>query len=95
MPGGFESLASSVPCPVAAAADSGRKFYGLQFHPEVQHTAHGIEILRNFVTKIAGCPDNWKPGDIAEEKVRARAEPVGPDGEVVRGPPGRVDSGCS
>jgi GMP synthase (glutamine-hydrolysing) len=92
LPEGFRVVAQSAPCPVAAAADPKRGFYGLQFHPEVSHTQHGTGILRNFVLHIARCPANWKPGSIALEKVARIAEQVGPDGEVVFGLSGGVDS---
>ncbi len=92
LPEGFEVLASSEPCPVAAAADPKRGFYGLQFHPEVGHTDHGIAMLHNFILGVAGCSDSWKPGNIAEEKIQQIAKQVGPDGEVVLGLSGGVDS---
>lgn len=92
LPEGFEVLASSAPCPVAAAADVQRKIYGIQFHPEVTHTEHGQQILKNFVLKVAKCPDSWQPGDIAEEKIRKIQELVGDTGEVVLGLSGGVDS---
>ena len=92
LPQGFESLASSEPCPVAAAADFERKIYGIQFHPEVTHTEHGQKILENFVLGIAGCPDNWRPGNIAEEKIQKIRDLVGETGEIVLGLSGGVDS---
>jgi len=92
LPDGFVALASSKPCPFAAAADVERGCYGLQFHPEVTHTEYGGAILRNFVIDIAKCDANWNPGDIAAQKVAAIAEQVGPKGEVVLGLSGGVDS---
>ncbi|MEM7203593.1 MAG: glutamine-hydrolyzing GMP synthase [Planctomycetota bacterium] len=92
LPEGFVVLASSAPCPVAVAADPARKFYGLQFHPEVSHTQHGFEVLRNFVVDIAGCPTTWQPGSIVDDKIaRVRAQ-AGDEGEVVLGLSGGVDS---
>jgi len=92
LPEGFAAVASSEPCPVAAAAAPGRGFYGLQFHPEVSHTEHGTDMIRNFVLDIAGCAADWNPGDIVEQKIARIAEQVGEDGEVVLGLSGGVDS---
>ncbi len=92
LPAGFAVLARSEPCAVAAAADPARRLYGLQFHPEVHHTQHGTEILRNFVLGIAGCPTDWEPGQMAEQKVAAIRELVGDGGEVILGLSGGVDS---
>jgi GMP synthase (glutamine-hydrolysing) len=92
LPDGFRVLARSAPCPVAAAADPVRRIFGLQFHPEVTHSAEGERILRNFVLRIAGCRDDWHPGNIVDEKVRRIREQVGEDGEVVMGLSGGVDS---
>ncbi|MFO1051939.1 MAG: glutamine-hydrolyzing GMP synthase [Planctomycetota bacterium] len=92
LPDGFAILASSKPCPIAAAADPKRGIYGLQFHPEVTHSVQGERILRNFVLRIARCRDDWHPGNIVEEKVRRVRELVGETGEVVMGLSGGVDS---
>ncbi|MBK8977529.1 MAG: glutamine-hydrolyzing GMP synthase [Planctomycetes bacterium] len=92
LPPGFRVLASSKPCPVAAAADPDRRIYGLQFHPEVTHTVQGERVLRNFVLRVAGCRDDWHPGDVVQEKVRAIRAQVGEHGEVVLGLSGGVDS---
>ncbi|MCC6669855.1 MAG: glutamine-hydrolyzing GMP synthase [Planctomycetes bacterium] len=92
LPPGFTVLARSGPCPVAAAADDKRGFYGLQFHPEVSHSEQGDVVLRNFVVKIARAACDWRPGHIVAEKVRAIAAQVGTQGEVVMGLSGGVDS---
>ena len=89
---GFEVLAESEPCPFAVVGDRRRNFYGLQFHPEVQHSEDGLRILENFVVHIAGCSTDWNPGNLAERKVHAVEQLVGPDGEVVMGLSGGVDS---
>ena len=89
---GFEVLAKSEPCPFAVVGDRARKFFGLQFHPEVQHSEDGGKILENFVVGIAGCATDWNPGNLAERKVQAVAELCGEDGEVVMGLSGGVDS---
>ncbi|MEO0480848.1 MAG: glutamine-hydrolyzing GMP synthase [Planctomycetota bacterium] len=92
LPTGFEVLARSEPCPFAAIADPERKLYAIQFHPEVTHTQDGERMLQNFVLNIAGCPPDWSPGDIVEQKVEAIRQLVGETGEVVLGLSGGVDS---
>ncbi|MEC9047142.1 MAG: glutamine-hydrolyzing GMP synthase, partial [Planctomycetota bacterium] len=89
---GFEVLAKSEPCPFAVVGDRARGFYGLQFHPEVQHSEDGGRILQNFVVDIAGCDTDWNPGNLAERKVEAVTALCGEDGEVVMGLSGGVDS---
>ena len=89
---GFEVLAKSVPCPFAVVGDRARGFYGLQFHPEVQHSEDGSRILENFVVGVAGCDTDWNPGNLADRKIAAVAELCGETGEVVMGLSGGVDS---
>ncbi len=89
---GFEVLARSEPCPFAVVGDRARRFYGLQFHPEVAHTEDGAQMLRNFVIGIARCRTDWNPGSIVDAKVAAVRELVGEHGEVVLGLSGGVDS---
>ena len=89
---GFEVMAKSEPCPFAVVGDRERKLFGLQFHPEVHHTVDGQRILENFVLGIAGCDNDWNPGNLAERKVQAIKDQVGQSGEVVLGLSGGVDS---
>jgi len=91
LPPGFEIIASTESAPVAAMADDGRGFYGLQFHPEVTHTAQGQRILDRFVHGICGCEEAWTAENIIRDSIdRARAT-VG-DGHVILGLSGGVDS---
>ena len=60
VPDGFEIIAGTAKCPVAAMCDKKRDLYGVQFHPEVTHTDHGRQIFRNFVVEICGCKCDWK-----------------------------------
>jgi len=62
-PDGFEILASTRDCPIAVMGDTNRKYYSLQFHPEVTHTPSGTDILRNFITNICECKPTWTPKD--------------------------------
>jgi len=64
MPPGFTMIAASDNAPLAAMADESRRFYAVQFHPEVTHTLQGGEILRRFVREIAGCAATWATGNI-------------------------------
>jgi GMP synthase (glutamine-hydrolysing) len=91
LPAGFEVIGISGNAPFAAIADEKRKFYAVQFHPEVMHTPNGAAILRNFVRKISGATGDWTMRafkDEAIEKVRAQ---VG-KGRVICGLSGGVDS---
>src|SRR5882724_4495857 len=91
LPEGFEVIGVSGNAPFAAIADEKRKFYALQFHPEVMHTPNGAALLRNFVRKISGATGDWTMRafkDEAIEKIRAQ---VG-RGRVICGLSGGVDS---
>jgi GMP synthase (glutamine-hydrolysing) len=90
-PAGFRPLASSPASPVAAFESADRGLYGIQFHPEVAHTPHGTDILRNFLYDICGCDGSWTPASIIDEQVSAIREQVG-DAGVICGLSGGVDS---
>jgi GMP synthase (glutamine-hydrolysing) len=91
VPPGFNVIASSDNAPLAAMADEARRFYGVQFHPEVTHSLQGGEILRRFVREIAGCSASWATRNIIDDSVaRIRAQ-VGSD-RVLLGLSGGVDS---
>ena len=90
-PPGFTVTARTDRIPVAAMADEDRRWYGVQFHPEVTHTLQGQTLLRRFATEICGCRTLWTAAHIIEDQVaRVRAQ-VGDD-EVVLGLSGGVDS---
>jgi GMP synthase (glutamine-hydrolysing) len=91
LPPGFEVVGSTDSAPVAAMADDGRGFYGLQFHPEVTHTAQGRRILERFVHNICGCDRNWTAANIIRDSVARVREQVGGDA-VILGLSGGVDS---
>ena len=91
LPAGFIKMASTPSCPIAAMADESRKFYAVQFHPEVTHTQQGRAILERFVHGICGCGTDWVMGDYIAEAVDAIQRQVG-DEEVILGLSGGVDS---
>jgi len=91
LPPGFVAIAASANAPFAGMADIERRFYGLQFHPEVTHTDHGQTIIERFVHDICGCGSDWTSHNIINEHIeRVRAE-VG-RGQVLLGLSGGVDS---
>ncbi len=91
LPDGFEVIAGTASAPIAGMADESRRFYGLQFHPEVTHTHQGHRILQRFVHEICGCPALWTPGNIIEDSIQTIRAKVGNE-EVVLGLSGGVDS---
>ena len=91
LPDGFKVIASNASCPIAAMADEARKFYAVQFHPEVTHTPQGKAILERFVLGVCGLTGDWRmPGYVDEAVARIRAD-VGGE-EVILGLSGGVDS---
>lgn len=92
LPDGFEVLAASDHSPFAAIANEEKKLYGLQFHPEVQHTKSGSRILANFLFQICGLSADWTPASFVAEAIeRVRAQ-IGEAGQAVCGLSGGVDS---
>ena len=91
-PAGFAVTGTSANAPVAAMENEPRRLYGLLFHPEVAHTEHGINILRNFAHDICGCRGDWTMASFADEAIGRIRDQVGPQGRVVCGLSGGVDS---
>jgi len=91
IPEGFTSIAKTDNAPFAGMADEKRKFYGLQFHPEVTHTKQGGRIIERFVHDICGCENLWTSGNIVTDAVEQIKQSVGDD-EVILGLSGGVDS---
>jgi len=91
LPEGFRLMASTPTCPIAGIADEARRFYGVQFHPEVTHTRQGPAILSRFVHEICECSGDWRMGSHIDEAVDLIRRQVGSD-HVILGLSGGVDS---
>ena len=91
LPEGFKVIASTDNAPIAGIADEERKFYGLQFHPEVTHTKQGQEILKRFLHDIVGCQSLWTTANIVDDAIARVKEQVGND-KVLLALSGGVDS---
>ncbi|MFQ1895485.1 glutamine-hydrolyzing GMP synthase [Aeromonas veronii] len=91
IPADFTTIAQTPTCPHAAMANEAKRFYGVQFHPEVTHTRQGARMLEHFVKDICGCECHWTPATIIDDAVARIREQVGDD-EVILGLSGGVDS---
>jgi GMP synthase (glutamine-hydrolysing) len=91
LPEGFSCIASSSNCCNAAMENKEKKFYGVQFHPEVSHTPRGMEVLRNFLYNVCGCSGDWIMSSFAEQSIKAIRDKVG-DKKVLCALSGGVDS---
>ena len=91
IPSDFVKIAATKTCPFAAMANEEKRFYGVQFHPEVTHTQQGARILERFVIGICACAPLWTPTSIIEDALVRIKEKVGED-EVILGLSGGVDS---
>jgi GMP synthase (glutamine-hydrolysing) len=91
LPPGFRVIASTGDVPIAGMADEERRYYGLQFHPEVTHTRQGARIYERFVRQVCGCEATWTAGNIIEDAIGRVRDQVGA-GRVLLGLSGGVDS---
>lgn len=91
LPNGFDIVAASDNAPFAVVANEARKFYGVQFHPEVAHTPRGADLIKNFTHKICGCNGDWTMATFRAEAIKRIREQVG-TGKVICGLSGGVDS---
>jgi len=90
-PEGFALVARSKACPNVAIADEARGFYGVQFHPEVNHTENGVQMIRNFLYEVCGATGDWTMGDYKRTAIASIREKVG-TGRVLLALSGGVDS---
>ena len=91
LPDGFKNIGHTFDCPNAGIADDNRKIYGIQFHPEVNLTKNGTQIIRNFVYNICNCSGNWNMASFVEDSVKALRNKIG-DGKALCALSGGVDS---
>ncbi|MGH7154266.1 MAG: glutamine-hydrolyzing GMP synthase, partial [Acetobacteraceae bacterium] len=91
LPPGFRPVAATEGAPFAAIADDSRRYYGLQFHPEVAHTPHGAQLLRNFTHHVAGLAGTWTMAAFRDAEIPRLRARVG-SGRVICGLSGGVDS---
>jgi GMP synthase (glutamine-hydrolysing) len=92
VPEGFELVAHSDACPNVAIADEKRGFYGTQYHPEVNHTEHGKDMLRNFLYDVCHVKGDWQMGNFCKSTVESLRNTIGPEGRVLLALSGGVDS---
>lgn len=91
IPEGFTVDATSASCPIASMSDTARNLYAVQFHPEVQHSVYGNELLKNFVFSVCGCEGNWSTENFIEIEIEKIRQTVG-DKKVLCALSGGVDS---
>lgn len=91
LPEGFENIGATNHCPNAAMQNVEKRFYGIQFHPEVNHSENGTVVLKNFIYNVCGCEGKWKMSSFAEETIKAIREKVG-DKKALCALSGGVDS---
>ncbi|MDX1683271.1 MAG: glutamine-hydrolyzing GMP synthase, partial [Phycisphaeraceae bacterium] len=92
LPDVFEALATTPTCPYAAVRHREKPFFGVQFHPEVTHTPHGVDLLHNYLFEVCGCEGNWRMTNYLDKEVARVREQVSAGDRVVCGLSGGVDS---
>ena len=91
LPDGFKAIAHSAKCPYGAIENAEKKFYGTQFHPEVNHTEQGFDMLTNFLFNVCGCKPDWTMENYAETATKELREKIG-NGKALLALSGGVDS---
>ncbi len=94
LPGDFEVLAHTGNCPIAAFRHKKKPIYGLQWHPEVVHTEHGIKMLKNFIFDVCKCQANWRPESFIERGIQEVKQTVGHKKAIIA-LSGGIDSGTA
>lgn len=91
-PAGFDITAKTETCPVAAMENAGKKIYGVQFHPEVEHTPFGKQFIHDFLYNVCGCTGDWTTENYIETEIEKIRQTVGEDKKVLCALSGGVDS---
>ena len=91
LPSGFKAISSTPSCPNSGMENKEKKFYGIQFHPEVVHSENGIDVIRNFLYEICKCKGDWEVSSFAKEKIKSLKEKIG-DKKALCALSGGVDS---
>ena len=91
LPDGYKIIAKTPSCPVSAMENEEKKIYAVQFHPEVNHSLEGMQMLKNFVYDVCGCKGDWKMDDFAKTTIKTLREKIG-NGKVLCALSGGVDS---
>lgn len=91
MPNGFTNIAHTGDCPIAAMMNTEKNLYAMQYHPEVNHSEKGVDMLKNFLTEVCGCSESWTMANYAKAAIESIRQQVG-DGQVLLALSGGVDS---
>lgn len=91
MPDGFTNIAHTGDCPIAAMMNTEKNLYAMQYHPEVNHSEKGVDMLKNFLTEVCGCSESWTMANYAKTAIESIRQQVG-DGQVLLALSGGVDS---
>ena len=91
MPEGFTKIAHTDDCPIAAMMNTEKNLYAMQYHPEVNHSEKGVDMLKNFLTEVCGCSESWTMANYAKTAIESIRAQVG-DGKVLLALSGGVDS---
>ena len=91
MPNGFTNIAHTGDCPIAAMMNTEKNLYAMQYHPEVNHSEKGVDMLKNFLTEVCGCSESWTMANYAKTAIESIRQQVG-DGQVLLALSGGVDS---
>ena len=91
VPNGFKNIGKTSSCPNAAMENEEKKLYGIQFHPEVNHSVNGTLVLKNFLYNVCGCQGDWQMSSFVDEQIKTLKEKIG-NGKALCALSGGVDS---